>query len=101
MERKRKKCSETRNYILIFRFNTPPCRNEYYGGGSYMYQNEKYARFSSFDKAQRFTSYRRAVAAHASLFRSCVNVPREFEVGEINGTNSYVTVYKEGYEYEE
>lgn len=71
-------------YILAFIENYGGTSvHEWYGGGSYIFQGEKYAVITSINKAKRFQSRKNAENAHKKLSASCVNVNNEFDILEV------------------
>lgn len=69
-------------YALRFIYNNQTRHTEYYGGGTYTYRKEKYAKLCSGAEIKRFSSVKRAENAYAKLYENCVNVPREYEIVE-------------------
>lgn len=84
--------SNTHGYVLQFHyFNS--LFSEFYGGGSMQHQGEKYAilvRSIDVPKAKRFTSVLRAKRAYEKLIKSCVNVPSEYSIIEVDENGRYV-----------
>ena len=61
-------------YRLMFIYNDG-CHPEYYCGGTYIYDREKYAVVSeNWKKAKLFKSEKMAQNAYDKLYKSCINV---------------------------
>lgn len=69
-------------YILVFTYHDGS-RSEYYGGGTFVVNGEKYAVLVSKEKAKRFKSRKVAENSYNKLFESCVNVMGGFRIEEV------------------
>lgn len=69
-------------YILAFTYQDRS-RSEYYGGGTFVVNGEKYAVLVSKEKAKRFKSRKIAENSYNKLFKSCVNVMGGFQIEEV------------------
>lgn len=58
-------------------------RREYYLGGSYIFQGEKYACIGNREDAKQFKSIKVAENAYKKIYMSCTNVPETFEIEEV------------------
>lgn len=69
-------------YRLKFIYNdSTATQTEYYSGGTYQFQGEKYACISgSLSNAKLFKSHKTAESAYNKLHSSCVNVPDDYEI---------------------
>lgn len=70
-------------YILKFIYHQGVRTVEYYGGGTYQFGGEKYAVLSS-SNPKLFKSAKSAENSYHKLMKSCVNVPSEYVVEEVD-----------------
>ncbi len=72
-----------RKYIIAFKDFMSP-HYEYYSGGSYMYNGEKYAIYGSIQEAKRYASKKLAESSARKLAEGrCVNVSPYYEIIEV------------------
>lgn len=69
-------------YRLRFIYNdSTATQTEYYSGGTYQFHGEKYACITgSLSEAKLFRSQKTAENAYNKLFKSCANVPSDYEI---------------------
>lgn len=68
-------------FRLLFVYNDSTAGGtDYYIGGAYQFQGEKYACTGSRKDAKLFKSRKTAESVYNKLHKSCVNVPSDYEI---------------------
>lgn len=58
-------------------------KRDYYLGGSYIFQGEKYACIGNRENAKQFKSKKVAENVYKKIYATCTNVPNKYEIEEV------------------